>query len=187
MKILVVGDEGVGKRSFTQELESSSKSNYQSHGFESKLTLRNFEDREIRCQLWVINPDDRFQHERRLFYIGSLAAIIIFDVNRNKTFESVEKWILDIWAGAGNDIPIVLLGNNNLDSIGSIEIKIKVNFFIKQLMIKEKEGIIAIKYIENQADEKKGFEEALAYLSLQYFYNFERKRKHPLNPKNNYF
>ncbi|MHA1984670.1 MAG: hypothetical protein ACW967_09970 [Candidatus Hodarchaeales archaeon] len=178
MKIVVVGDEGIWRRSILKELEDSSDSKYDSHGFDSVLTMRNLEGRELRSQIWVINADRRFLNERKLFYIGALGIVIIFDANHPETlFSSVDKWIHEIWEGVGNDIPIVLLGNSMLDEISSIEMRIKVNFYIKQLMINEKEGVITLRYIENKADSRQGFEDALKYLGLQYFYNFERKKR----------
>ena len=135
MKIAIVGDKGVGKRKFLENLYDSSLELYDTHGFHNVLTVRNLEDRIVRFQLWIINPENEFYSKRPTYYIGSLGAIIIFDVNRKETFNSVDNWIHEIWRGAGNDIPIVLLGNNNLDEISSIENKIKVNFYIKKLMI----------------------------------------------------
>ena len=176
MKVVIVGDQGVGKRRFLKELEGSSVSYFETHGFQPTLSVRTIEDREVRFQLWVLNPKEKFLDVRKTYYIGALGAIIIFDVNKYETFESVSNWIYEIWSGAGNDIPIVLLGNNNFDEAKNAEIKIKVNYFTKQLMINEKEGIITLKYMENMVDERKGFENALNYLGLQYFYNFERKK-----------
>ena len=141
------------------------------------MSVRSIEDREVRFQLWVLHPKDRFGDVKKTYYIGSLGAIVIFDINRYESFNSVNKWIHEIWSGAGNDIPIVLLGNNSFDEPEYVELKIKVNYFIKQLMIDEKEGIITIKYLENKMDEKKGFENALYYLGLQYFNNFERIKR----------
>ena len=53
----------------------------------------------------VHGPPDRF-------YIQGQAAIIMFDVTSRITYKNVPRWHRDIQRVCGNDIPIVLCGNN---------------------------------------------------------------------------
>ena len=92
----------------------------------------------VKLQLWDIAGQDRFGKISRVYYKEAVGALIVYDVNRPKTFESVTKVlsagcglvfvanIFDFWFTAdqwkaeidskiflpsGKPIPVVLLGN----------------------------------------------------------------------------
>jgi GTPase SAR1 family protein len=176
MKIVIVGDEGVGKRDLIDEKDAF-QYYYGTHGFQPYLTSRTIEDREVRFQSWILNPSDTFKDVRSTYYKGSLGAIIIFDVSRPETFESVDKFVHEVWKNADIDIPIIIMGNQKENQDTDIHLTNKVYGYVKDLMEKEKEGVITIRYVENSTKDNYGFEEALQHLGIEYFYYLERKRK----------
>jgi GTPase SAR1 family protein len=176
MKIVIVGDEGVGKRKLIEEKDAFQESYYLTHGFQPYLTGRKVEDREVRFQSWILNPKSGFDDVRKTYYKGSLGAIIIFDIAKPETFDSVDKYIHEIWENADIDIPIIIMGNQKDNGETNIHLTNKVYGYVKDLMEKEEEGVITIRYVENSTKNNSGFEEALQHLGIEYFYYLERKK-----------
>ena len=177
MKVVVVGDEGVGKQSLIEKEETFEKFYYQTHGFQPYFVIRTVEDREVRFQNWILNPKEEFNEVRKSYYIGALGAIVVFDTSVKSTFNSIDRWIHEVWEGAGNFIPIIIMGNRPIGVSEDIEMTNRVYEYVRGLMIKEKEGIITLKYVENSLSDKAGFEDTLTHLGIEYFYLLEKRKQ----------
>lgn len=119
-KVLVLGDYGVGKTSIIRRYtEGTFSPNY-------KLTigvdfaLKNIErpsGEKIALQLWDIAGHERFGHMTHVYYKYAIAAIIVFDLGRPATFESVAKWHQDlkdkVMLANGKPVPVILLANKS--------------------------------------------------------------------------
>jgi small GTP-binding protein len=87
---------------------------------EYKLTVgvdiftKDVELQNERCTLsiWDIGSSDRFSFIRSMFYKGASAAIIIFDLSPNTSWEDVQKWYEEIKSFAG-EIPIAFVEKGN--------------------------------------------------------------------------
>ncbi|CAH1261622.1 RAB32 [Branchiostoma lanceolatum] len=73
------------------------------------------EQTKINLQLWDIAGHERFGHMTRVYYKYAIAAIIVFDLSRPTTFESVLKWYNDVnekvMLADQQPIPVILLAN----------------------------------------------------------------------------
>ncbi|XP_059169802.1 ras-related protein Rab-32B-like [Physella acuta] len=120
-KVLVIGEFGVGKTSIIRRYtEGYFSPNY-------KLTigvdfaLKSIEwspDEKVNLQLWDIAGHERFGHMTRVYYKYAIAAIIVFDLSRPATFDSVLKWLEDVNSKVmlSNELPVpVLLLANKCD------------------------------------------------------------------------
>lgn len=47
------------------------------------------------------------------FYRGSAAALVVFDITNQKTFESLDTWLGEIDKYADKDIVLMLVGNKS--------------------------------------------------------------------------
>lgn len=74
----------------------------------------------VRLQLWDIAGQERFGNMTRVYYKEASAAIVVFDVTRPSTLETVGKWKKDIdekvSLGDGSKIPVLLLANKVFSS-----------------------------------------------------------------------
>ena len=60
--------------------------------------------------LWDIGGQERFSFIRTTFYKGASGVLLVFDLSRAATWDSVQNWRKEIKQFAG-DIPFILIGN----------------------------------------------------------------------------
>jgi len=80
----------------------------------------------VNLQLWDIAGHERFGYMTSVYYKYAIAAIIVYDLSRPNTFESVFKWHNDVKSKVtlqdGRPIPVIILANKcdipsvNIDS-----------------------------------------------------------------------
>ncbi|XP_061193627.1 ras-related protein Rab-32B-like [Saccostrea echinata] len=117
-KILVIGEFGVGKTSIIRRYtEGSFSPNYKlTIGVDFALKLLDWDEQtKINLQLWDIAGHERFGHMTRVYYKYAIAAIIVFDLSRPATFDSVSKWLGDVnskvMLANEQPVPVLLLAN----------------------------------------------------------------------------
>jgi len=116
LKILIVGDGGVGKSSLLQQYALNKFSNaYKATigaDFLTKEVIIN--DKLVTLQIWDTAGQERFQSLGTAFFRGSDCCIIVFDVTVAETFDNLEKWRNEIIIHSGKDpanFPFVVIGN----------------------------------------------------------------------------
>ncbi|KAF9582904.1 rab32, member RAS oncoprotein [Lunasporangiospora selenospora] len=117
-KILVIGDLGTGKTSIIKRyVHNIFSQNYKSTiGVDFALKVIQWSpDTVVRLQLWDIAGQERFGNMTRVYYKEAVAALVVYDVTRPKTFEAVSKWKADLDSKVslpdGEPIPVILLAN----------------------------------------------------------------------------
>ncbi|KAG0232872.1 rab32, member RAS oncoprotein [Actinomortierella wolfii] len=166
-KILVIGDLGTGKTSIIMRyVHNIFSMNYKSTiGVDFALKVIQWSpDTVVRLQLWDIAGQERFGNMTRVYYKEAVAALIVYDVTRPKTFEAVTKWKADLdskvslpasWGGG--PIPVVLLANKMdlVDASHPIDTEALDNFC-------QENGIL--KWFGTSAKDNNNIEEATRYL-----------------------
>ncbi|KAG0230747.1 ras-related protein rab-32-like protein [Mortierella sp. GBAus27b] len=117
-KVLVIGDLGTGKTSIIKRyVHNIFSTNYKSTiGVDFALKVIQWSpDTVVRMQLWDIAGQEKFSGLTRVYYKEAVAALVVYDVTRPKTFEAVPKWKSDLDSKVslpgGDPIPVVLLAN----------------------------------------------------------------------------
>ncbi|KAG8448277.1 hypothetical protein GDO86_015391 [Hymenochirus boettgeri] len=117
-KVLVVGDLGVGKTSIIQRYVHNifSQCYRATIGVDFALKIVNWDSNTVvRLQLWDIAGQERFGHMTRLYYREAVGALVVCDLGRVTTIESVSRWKEDLDSKVclhnGRPIPVILLGN----------------------------------------------------------------------------
>lgn len=128
IKVVVIGDGGVGKTTF---LETLIKDNYTD---ETSLTIgiglyvmeHEVGGKELIFQVWDLGGQDRFKslHEKCKSFIGGAKGIILmFDLTRIFTLENIEYWVQMIRSELQDNIPMLFIGaKQDLYNEGSIQI-----------------------------------------------------------------
>ena len=66
----------------------------------------------VRYQIWDLAGQPRFNQLRKTFYLGSQAAVIIFDITNINSFMHINNWINEFFSNNGKgQQPIILIGN----------------------------------------------------------------------------
>ncbi|BFU19679.1 Rab family GTPase [Entamoeba histolytica HM-1:IMSS-B] len=65
---------------------------------------------KVEMNLWDTSGDERFRSVMPVYFRGADCAIIVYDVTRRETFESLDYWIDLTRKSGGDDIAIVLVG-----------------------------------------------------------------------------
>jgi small GTP-binding protein len=115
LKINLLGDGAVGKTSlllrYTQQLFRS----------ESRLTIgveflsktMEIDSKRIKLQIWDIGGQEQFRFLMTTYVKGSNGALLLFDLTRRDTFESLPSWLDEMRKENPYDynFPLILIGN----------------------------------------------------------------------------
>ncbi|MFW9995007.1 MAG: GTP-binding protein [Candidatus Odinarchaeota archaeon] len=116
LKMVLAGDGAVGKTSL--------RIRYLGHGFQSQYIQTIGADfavktdvingKKVNYAIWDLAGQQHFESVRSAYYMGTLGALLVFDVTRRGSFENLNSWIHEIWKHNGKGvIPIVILGNKH--------------------------------------------------------------------------
>uniref|UniRef100_A0A3B4BJR0 Ras-related protein Rab n=1 Tax=Periophthalmus magnuspinnatus TaxID=409849 RepID=A0A3B4BJR0_9GOBI len=120
LKVLVIGDLGVGKTSIIKRyVHQVFSQHYRATiGVDFALKVLNWDHKTvIRLQLWDIAGQERYGHMTRVYYREAVGALVVFDMTRLSTFQAVLKWKGDLDSKValsnGRPVPAVLLANKS--------------------------------------------------------------------------
>ncbi len=115
-KITVVGDGAVGKTSLIQKFtnETFETEYIKTIGAQFSVFPKKINGDKIKLLFWDIAGQDDFNFLRPSFFKNSVAAIIVFSLEKNalgeESFKHINNWEKDINDYCG-DVPILLFGN----------------------------------------------------------------------------
>jgi small GTP-binding protein len=130
IKILVVGDSGVGKTSILHQycMQSFEQNVAPTIGLDfSYKVLNDYKGRTIRMQLWDIAGQERFHAVSKLYIRGALGCLIVADVTSEDSLNSALRWrdviVENADELAGETIPLLLIQNkvDLLEGVGKLE------------------------------------------------------------------
>ncbi|XP_003739546.1 ras-related protein Rab-32B [Galendromus occidentalis] len=114
-KVLVVGDFGVGKTAIVRRYtEGEFSQNYKiTIGVDFLIKrLRWHPNKQITLQMWDIAGHERFGSLTRVYYKYATAAVLVYDLSRPTTLESIIKWREDLREKTDDArLPTLLLAN----------------------------------------------------------------------------
>uniref|UniRef100_A0AC35TM21 Ras-related protein Rab-18 n=1 Tax=Rhabditophanes sp. KR3021 TaxID=114890 RepID=A0AC35TM21_9BILA len=114
LKILVIGESGVGKSSlmlryvddtFNAEISATI-------GVDFRVTIRNINGDNVKLAIWDTAGQERFRTLTPSYYRGAQGVICVYDVSTRSTFTRLEHWLqeIDTYCTRGEAIKI-LVGN----------------------------------------------------------------------------
>lgn len=130
-KIVLIGDSGVGKSNllsrFTRDefnLESRS-----TIGVEFATRTLEIDGKRVKAQIWDTAGQERYRAITSAYYRGAVGALIVYDIAKPETYESVSRWLKELKEHADSNIVIELVGNkSDLDHLRSVPTEESKNF-----------------------------------------------------------
>ena len=123
LKIVIIGDSAVGKTNImskyiNNEFHEDSKATV---GVEFGDKFFDVEGHKIKAQIWDTAGQERYKSITNAYFKGAKGALVVYDITRKVTFNSVDKWIADLRASADKKVNIILIGNkSDLENIREV-------------------------------------------------------------------
>ncbi|KAI5588064.1 hypothetical protein POPTR_005G085300v4 [Populus trichocarpa] len=118
LKVIVLGDIGVGKTSLmNQYVYKKFSQQYKSTiGADFVTKELQIDDKLVTLQIWDTAGQERFQSLGSAFYRGADCCVLVYDVNIQKSFETLNNWHEEFvkqvsekkareWCASRGDIP----------------------------------------------------------------------------------
>ncbi|KAG6660852.1 hypothetical protein I3843_03G129700 [Carya illinoinensis] len=94
LKVIVLGDSGVGKTSLmNQYVYNKFSQRYKATiGADFVTKEVQIDDKLVTLQIWDTAGQERFQSLGSAFYRGAECCVLVYDVNAHKSFETLNTW-----------------------------------------------------------------------------------------------
>ncbi|ESQ34517.1 hypothetical protein EUTSA_v10008896mg [Eutrema salsugineum] len=117
LKVIVLGDSGVGKTSLMNQYVNNKFSQQYKATIGADFVTKELQidDRLVTLQIWDTAGQERFQSLGIAFYRGADCCVLVYDVNHLKSFDSLDNWHEEFLKQASprdpTAFPFILLGN----------------------------------------------------------------------------
>lgn len=116
IKILLIGDSGVGKSSIMlQFIEEEYKNEYAcTVGVDFKsIPITTASNNYVKLLLWDTAGQERFRTITQMYYRGTNVILVIYDVTDRTSFENIKIWLKEIEKNAPDNVIKILIGNKS--------------------------------------------------------------------------
>ncbi|ETP53196.1 hypothetical protein, variant, partial [Phytophthora nicotianae P10297] len=119
-KLVIIGPTDVGKTSITMRYCHGSFSTPTSAtigaSFLQKRVIVGDDSgarRKLTLQIWDTAGQERFRSMAPMYYRNAKAAILVFDLQSEASFEKIKEWLQDLQHHVGDDIVLAVVGNKS--------------------------------------------------------------------------
>ncbi|XP_037532022.1 ras-related protein Rab-25b isoform X2 [Nematolebias whitei] len=122
-KVVLIGESGVGKSNLLSRF-TKNEFNHDSRttiGVEFSTRTVQLNGFTIKAQIWDTAGLERYRAITSAYYRGAVGALLVFDITKHLTYESVERWLKELYEHADPHIVVMLVGNkSDLESERSV-------------------------------------------------------------------
>ncbi|XP_031268472.1 ras-related protein RABA5e-like [Pistacia vera] len=167
-KIVIIGDSAVGKsnllsRYARNEFNQNSKATI---GVEFQTQCLEIDGKEVKAQLWDTAGQERFRAVTSAYYRGAFGALLVYDISRRSTFQSVSRWLGELSTHSDTTVARMLVGNKcDLEGIREVSVE-------EGKSLAEAEGLF---FIETSALDSTNVETAFEIVIWEIYNNVSRK------------
>ncbi|KAJ3070299.1 Ras- protein Rab-7 [Podochytrium sp. JEL0797] len=117
LKVIILGDSGVGKTSLMNQYVNRKFSNQYKATIGADFLTKDVEvdGKSVTTQIWDTAGQERFQSLGVAFYRGADCCVLTFDVTNLKSFDQLDSWrdefLLQASPRDPDNFPFVVLGN----------------------------------------------------------------------------
>ncbi len=112
-KVVILGSQGVGKTSLvhrytTGQFNAGSMPSTIGASFATKRLI--VDGTKVRLQLWDTAGQERFRSMAPMYYRGSHAAVVVYDITNRRSLEELKSWIEELRTNMGEELTIHIVG-----------------------------------------------------------------------------
>jgi Ras-related protein Rab-8A len=113
MKLLMIGDSGVGKTCLLLRYanDSFSPTFITTIGIDFKIKNIEVDGTRIKLQIWDTAGQERFRTITTSYFRGAQGILLVYDVTDRRSFESIRNWMNQIMQHADIHVNKILVGN----------------------------------------------------------------------------
>ncbi|KAK6914367.1 Small GTPase, partial [Dillenia turbinata] len=170
-KVVIIGDSAVGKsnllsRFARNEFNINSKATI---GVEFQTQSMDIDGKEVKAQIWDTAGQERFRAVTSAYYRGAVGALIVYDISRRSTFDSVRRWLDELHTHCDTTVARMLVGNKcDLENIRDVSVE-------EGKKLAEEEGLF---FIETSALDATNVKTAFEIVIREIYNNVSRKVLH---------
>jgi Ras-related protein Rab-8A len=113
VKLLLIGDSGVGKSSLLTKFADDKFSPHigQTIGMDFKVKMLTLGGKRVKLQIWDTAGQERFHTITQQYYRNAMGIILVYDVTNEESFNNIRRWAAQIAAHGADGADRMLLGN----------------------------------------------------------------------------
>lgn len=167
-KVVIIGDSAVGKSNL---LSRYARNEFNMHskatiGVEFQTQSMEIDGKEVKAQIWDTAGQERFRAVTSAYYRGAVGALIVYDISRSTTFDSVSRWLEELNTHSETTVARMLVGNKcDLGNIRAVSIEDGKN-------LAEKNGLF---FMETSALDSTNVKTAFEMVIREIYNNVSRK------------
>ena len=160
IKILLIGDSGVGKSCILERFEKGSfrVNHVPTIAIDFSFKMLKVKDQMVKMQVWDTAGQERFNTLTASFFKATHGILLTFSLTDKNSFANTSKWLQQIRANAPKEAAIILVGN-------------KKDLEAERQVPREEAEVFAqqfnVSYFETSACTGEGIEEAFLFLGEQ--------------------
>ncbi|XP_010927595.2 ras-related protein RABA5c [Elaeis guineensis] len=167
-KVVIIGDSAVGKSNL---LSRYARNEFNLHskatiGVEFQTQTLDIEGKEVKAQIWDTAGQERFRAVTSAYYRGAFGALVVYDISRRSTFDSVPRWLHELDTHSDTTVARMLVGNKcDLANIREVSVE-------EGKSLAEAEGLF---FIETSALDSTNVKTAFEIVIKEIYNNVSRK------------
>uniref|UniRef100_A0A3B3DXC9 Ras-related protein Rab-25 n=1 Tax=Oryzias melastigma TaxID=30732 RepID=A0A3B3DXC9_ORYME len=121
--VVLIGESGVGKSNLLSRFTKNefSHDSRTTIGVEFSTRTVQLNSFTIKAQIWDTAGLERYRAITSAYYRGAVGALLVYDITKHLTYESVERWLKELFDHADPHIVVMLVGNKtDLESERSV-------------------------------------------------------------------
>ena len=120
IKLVLLGESAVGKTALALRFAEEQFNELQQFR-ETQPTIGvafltktvSLDDTKVKFEIWDTAGQERFHSIAPMYYRGAQAAIVVYDITKEDTFERAKTWVRELQQQASSNIVIALAGNKS--------------------------------------------------------------------------
>ncbi|THU56058.1 hypothetical protein C4D60_Mb11t13260 [Musa balbisiana] len=125
-KVVIIGDSAVGKSNL---LSRYARNEFNLHskatiGVEFQTQSVDVDGKEVKAQIWDTAGQERFRAVTSAYYRGALGALLVYDISRCSTFDSIARWLDELNTHSDTTVTRMLVGNKcDLETLREVSVE----------------------------------------------------------------